>query len=277
MPHKYENRRTFSLSPSEGLEVRYYVTKDSIEHEPHVFPPHVHDFLELYVLLEGDVSFMVEDKIFSLRPGDVVLSKPNELHHCVLNSKSVHRHACLWIDSTSKTLAAPFLAVPSGVGNLIRPTEEDAAALLAALLRLDEENGELDSLEHLHLLCEMLCLVRRNIQAQVVEEDTHPPLLQCILHDIAEHYREITDLDYFTEQYFISRSTLNRLFRQHLGTTPHMYLETKRLAYSRELLKQGKSVTEACMESGFCDCSHFIRLFRNRFEITPLQYKNSNA
>ena len=277
MPHKYQNRRTFSLAASEGLEVRYYVSREDKEYEPRVFPPHVHDFLELYILLEGDVSFMVEDKIFSLRPGDVVLSKPNELHHCVLNSTSVHRHACFWIDATSKTLAAPFLTVPSGAGNLIRPTEEDSVAILDILLHLAEEGEGFDSLEHLRLLCEMLCLVRRNIQVQEVEEEMHPPLLQCILRDMAEYYREIADLDYFTDKYFISRSTLNRLFRQHLGTTPHMYLETKRLAHSRELLKQGKSVTEACTESGFCDCSHFIRLFRNRFEITPLQYKNSNA
>lgn len=277
MPQKNTNRRTFSLAADEGLEVRYYVNTDSEEHEPHIFPPHVHDYLELYILMEGDASFIVEDKIFTLRPGDAVLSKPNELHRCVLNSASLHRHACFWIDAASKTLATPFLAVPSGPDSLIRPTEEDAASILGLLHLLAEESEETDPLEHLRMLCELLCLVRRNIRAKEPEKGTHPAILQCILQDMAEHYREITDLDYFTDKYFISRSTLNRLFREHLHTTPHMYLETKRLARSRELLKQGKSVTEACTEAGFCDCSHFIRLFRKRFEITPLQYKNSNA
>lgn len=275
MPHKSTNRRTFSLAADEGLEVRYYFCDGEEVGAPRVFPPHVHDFLELYILIEGDVSFMVEDRLFSLRPGDVVLSKPNEMHHCILNSISKHRHACFWVDTSAKTLIAPFLAVPLGDANLVRPTEEDAGAIEATLYRLYEE--DVDQMEHLCLLCDLLFRVRRNISERQTVDPMLPPLLQSILCDIAECYRDIDDLDYFTEKYFISRSTLNRLFREYLHTTPHMYLETKRLARSRELLKQGKSVTEACTEAGFCDCSHFIRLFRQRFEITPLQYKNSNA
>jgi AraC-like DNA-binding protein len=54
-----------------------------------------------------------------------------------------------------------------------------------------------------------------------------------------------------------------------------MYLESKRLAHSQILLKEGKSVLDACMESGFSDYSNYIRLFKRRFMITPKQYKDS--
>ena len=55
-----------------------------------------------------------------------------------------------------------------------------------------------------------------------------------------------------------------------------MYIETKRLSYSRLLLNSGKSVLAACMESGFPDYSNYIRLFKGRFKITPNQYKNAS-
>ena len=52
-----------------------------------------------------------------------------------------------------------------------------------------------------------------------------------------------------------------------------MYLETKKLAYSRMLLKEGMPVADACSLAGFSDYSNFIRLFRLRFGITPNKYK----
>ena len=66
-----------------------------------------------------------------------------------------------------------------------------------------------------------------------------------------------------------------RLFKEHLNTTPKTYLESKRLVHSQILLKEGKSVLDACMESGFPDYSNYIRLFKRRFGVTPKQYKDS--
>jgi len=270
-----EQHRTYAIPLSEGYEVHYYVSADGDEQQARIFPPHVHDCLEMYILMEGDASFMVEQHLFALRAGDIVISKPNEMHHCILNSNSPHRHACFWIETHCEWLSAPFYSHRAGEGNLIRPTKEDSQKIQDLLLVLEDETKTADSLEHLRLLTELFCYIKRNFQAGVAAVQNHPPVLQAILNDIAEHYRDIHDLDYLSEKYFISRSTLSRLFRQHLHTTPHLYLETKRLARSRELLRQGKSVTEACMEAGFCDCSHYIRIFRSRFGITPLQYKNS--
>ncbi len=68
-------------------------------------------------------------------------------------------------------------------------------------------------------------------------------------------------------------ATLNRYFRTHLHTTPREYIEAKRFAFSLELLKNGASVTAACTEAGFTDCSHFIVLFKKKFGVTPHRYK----
>lgn len=270
------DRHTLIL-PEEGrLEIRYYISEDAEEYHAHTFPPHVHDFLELYVLLEGDASFMVEQNIYPLSPGDIVVSKPNELHHCILNSRSRHCHACFWIDADSELIASPFLSSPKGEGNYIHPDPEDAKKLLYLMQQLNATNVSNDLLHGLSLAFDFLCIARQSIKTTVAAaNESLPPILQTILEDIGTHYREIRDLDYFTDKYFISRSTLGRLFHQYLHTTPRLYLETKRLARSRQLLREGRSVTEACTEAGFCDCSHFIRLFRRRFDVTPLQYKNS--
>ena len=89
--------------------------------------------------------------------------------------------------------------------------------------------------------------------------------------------RKISFITLFTRTYFVSQSTLCRMFRKHLQTTPRLYLESKRLAHSRRLLREGKSVLDACYESGFSDYSNYIRLFKRRFSVTPGQYRSGDV
>jgi len=60
-----------------------------------------------------------------------------------------------------------------------------------------------------------------------------------------------------------------RVFRQLVGTPPHRYLMEVRLERARTFLLDGRSVTDACFESGFWNLSHFIRLFARRFGCVP--------
>ena len=97
---------SFRIPDGLGMHVRYYLQNNSRMDEARSFPPHVHDRYELYVLIEGDASFMVENRLYNLRPGDAVFSRPNEIHNCVLNSDSVHKHFCIslhvWHDGNDK-------------------------------------------------------------------------------------------------------------------------------------------------------------------------------
>ena len=68
-------------------------------------------------------------------------------------------------------------------------------------------------------------------------------------------------------------STAERLFREYIGLTPLKYITEKRFDKARALLKCGKNVTEAALESGFCDSSYFILQFRKRYGITPNAFR----
>ena len=257
------------------FRMEYYMNRSEKIVAAQVFPPHVHDVLELYILLEGDASFVVEHSLYRLSPGDIVISKPNEMHHCILNTDSTHKHLCLWFDSNCDFLFSDFLAHDFGSDNICTPTAEDFEKIRQICLELHRVSGEgNDEQGEFRLAVDLLYYIRRNLGAGERRE-TLPPLLQSILTDINNELPSINSLSYFMEKYFISASTLSRMFRKHLRASPKVYLETKRLAYARILLKRGLSVADACAEAGFPDYSNFIRLFRTRFGVTPLQYRNS--
>lgn len=258
-----------------GYRVKYYFSDSISEENPKNWTPHIHDTLELYVLVEGDVSFAVESSTHKLTPGDAIITKPNEIHNCILNSRSVHRHLCFWFDTSSDLIFKDFLAHDYGRGNHISPSAEAKAQLLPLYRRIVEAHERGDTFTEFYLSLEILGIFRQHLTLRDTEDADYPPLMREILLDVTENIARIKNLDYLSAKYYLSQSTLYRLFRTYLNTTPRQYIETKRLAYSRKLLKNGLSVKDTAREAGFSNESNFIRLFKSRFGITPRGYKMS--
>ena len=257
-------------------ELQYYCLDGSELHSER-FAPHIHDCLEFYLLMEGDVSFLVGENLCRLQPGDAVLSRPNEVHNCVLNKETVHKHYCFWFRSDSEFLFGDFLHTGTGKQNLLSPATDaarreilDTAAALASLYEKNEPLAEYAAMVKLLSLWHD-CLGTPDTGEKLPEE------LQLILEDLSKNLSKIHELSYFLDKYDISSFRLRELFRKYFQMTPKTYLENRRLAYSRELLREGRSVTDACVESGFPDLSNYIRLFRTRFGMAPSQYRRADA
>lgn len=224
--------------------------------------------------LEGDASFAVEKFVYRLQPGDAVIVRPNERHHCILNTHSVHKFLCLWFNTASELLFQDFLTYEYGENSHIVPDLQTKEKLLGIYATLKEAGLREDTYRQFFTTLELLDIFRKFLPS-ARHPHALPQLLTQILGDMDENFRSIRSLEQLCENYFISTSTLNRLFRRYLGTSPGLYLESKRLAHSRLLLKRGETVLDACLESGFPDCSNYIRLFKKHFGMTPGQYKNT--
>ena len=73
-----------------------------------------------------------------------------------------------------------------------------------------------------------------------------------------------------------SLSSFKRDFQTHFQESPGKWLLQKRLDYSAALLRSSKmNVTEIAFESGFEDVSHFSRVFKERFRVPPMIYRES--
>lgn len=71
-----------------------------------------------------------------------------------------------------------------------------------------------------------------------------------------------------------SLSSFKRDFHAAYNATPHRWLMQKRLTHSRHLLRTtDKAVSDIAFECGFENNSHFSRLFKENYNISPLQYR----
>ncbi len=67
----------------------------------------------------------------------------------------------------------------------------------------------------------------------------------------------------------LSRFTLARQFRAHVGTSPHRYQVMRRLAFARRRLHDGSPPAAVAAEAGFADQAHFSRWFKAAYGLTP--------
>ncbi|MBQ3723268.1 MAG: helix-turn-helix transcriptional regulator [Bacteroidales bacterium] len=75
-----------------------------------------------------------------------------------------------------------------------------------------------------------------------------------------------------------SLSAFNRDFRRIFGEPPQKWLIRRRLELARELLAKGDvRVQDAMADAGFCNFSHFSRVYKARFGYPPSEEKKHDA
>lgn len=257
-----------SVSPFEIMAS--YAEIDGYSDE-NVYDSHVHEECEIYVNLSGDVSFMVEKTLYPIKPKSVIITKPFEYHRCIYNNpKALHRH--FWIllpPSGNQALLGAFFDRRKGENNLIELDDEDAGKMLSALTKMTED-GVSSAEKYLGFFTLLSILSKAKLSE---ERDIMPGDVKLAVDFVNRHLAESITVKQIADSAHVSVNTLERHFAESCGMTPREYIREKRLASSARLLKNGRSVTDSALESGFVNTSHFISLFKKKFGTTPLKYK----
>ena len=265
----------FSLVASDALRFGLIHRRDlRFPDDPLADSLHIHEYVEILFNVSGDISFLVGDRLIPIRVGDAVVSRKGEIHMCIYNTRTVHEYYCLWIDTDFLDDILPFLSA-CDTSPVFSLEEEDRVKMYTLLEKLERAASDSEKrLDQSAYLLSLLSLMQGAHSGNDVK-DSIPEEFSRILKKIDEDFTRIQRLSDIEGAQFISPATLNRWFRKYIRLSPKEFIEAKKLSYAASLLTSGKSVTEACMSSGFSDCSHFIMLFKKKFGETPLKYKKS--
>jgi len=101
--------------------------------------------------------------------------------------------------------------------------------------------------------------------------DEYKPLLQDIMDANFTFNLSLAEFARIAQR---SLASFKREFFETYHTSPGKWLTQKRLEYANHLLDTGsKNVTEIAYDSGFESASHFSRVFKEKFGLSPLQYR----
>lgn len=234
---------------------------------------HIHSTCEVYVNLTGDVAFAVEDRLYPITRGSVILTRPYEYHHCIYRSNLPHSH--YWITFSAEQgqdFLKPFFHREKGMDNRIQLNEEELGQLCRVLDGFLQ--GELDLLERRIQILRFFQILGKGAQIPAAEAyEKWPPAVAAALRYMDDNLEQDMDAVTLAKAGHVSVNTLERHFRESLGVSPIVMLRKKRLIASMMLLRNGESVTDAARKCGFPDYSNYIQLFRKHFGMTPGKYK----
>ncbi len=97
-----------------------------------------------------------------------------------------------------------------------------------------------------------------------------PQNLRDIMELMAANIEEPISVDELAVCIDISRRQIERLFQNHLDTSPGRYYLELRITHARRLLLQSnESITNIALASGFVSTSHFSNCYKDYFGVSP--------
>jgi len=232
---------------------------------------HTHSEFELYVNLSGDVSFLVENSLYELTRGDVIVARPGEYHHCVYRSGAPHKLFWILFDCQKNKEVLDFLK-EGFRENYISPKDNLREELIELCYAL--YNGALTDEEKIYAFFRVFAILKQS-KNNANEKSALPEDLCKIIEYIDCHINEEIIVADIVKALYISHRTLERRFKEGLNTTPLQYIRKKKLMLAAKLMIEGESVLSAGLNVGYNDNSYFIELFKRYYGVTPYQYKKN--
>ena len=265
-----------------SFPIRFAYTRNVESPENHKL--HINKFLEIYIYVKGDADYIVGDSYFTLKRGDIVLINQYETHKAVLKKRCFYErfYILVPIDSFDDFYFDPFKKINTKFVSLAAGEREHALSILyeiAATLKDDE--SEQGSFKAYGLFLQFLSLISysfsKDDKAEKEQERPSrlPKYISEILKYIDQNAAKIESVEELARKFGLSMPYLSATFKAKIGTPIKSYIQAKKIACAKELLDKDYSVTDACYESGFNDCSYFIKVFKRHIGVTPYRYKNS--
>lgn len=235
----------------------------------HGFDPHRHDTYAIGHTIHGVQSFRYRGAARTSVPGQVFVLHPDEAHDGRAGTHDGFRYRILYVEPRliHDALHETHRALPF-VCDVVSDDPVLARAILPALEELETALEDLQRDQIIQRLADALAAADTTM-ARPRSPARHWRAVararDCLDANVRNGVSS-SDLEALTG---LSRYDLARQFRACLGTSPYRYLVMRRLDRARALIREGTSLADAALASGFADQSHLTRHFKRAYGVSP--------
>ncbi len=261
--------------------------------------PHWHYFMEIIYTLEGNGIMCCDNQTFYTSPGDLVLFPPQTVHSIYTTADTPLQYGVLKFDlgqlfpgtdySSATFAGVHFPSLFAHARNdekaCLCLTAEQLSSLpikdlvIRCITEMEQQQFGYRMLVRscLHtLLLEVIRIWRKNgfdtDQAFMLPKEADS--LYSITEYIDTHSHLPLKVEDLAERCHMSYSYFAKVFRETYGRSCKKYIEFIRICKAEDLLRfTNLDLNYISQETGFSDCSHFIRVFKREKGITPKQFR----
>lgn len=259
--------------------------------EYNMYNYHLHQEFEIYYLLSGERKYFINNTIYKIQQGNLILIDANEIHKTGNIGQQSHERTVLNFSPSFLKEFYPYISQlrlldcfnsKYRVLPLSFQYKKNVEVILNKMLDLTQKQSDFnDTRKKFYLqilLCELLVLIDNFIDELKEKEYEytqliHPKISEIIKY-INEHYQEFITLEDMANRFKMSTSYLSKLFYKTTNFTFTQYLNSVRIKNSKYLLENPEyRIIDVAQKSGFNSNTHFTRVFKNVTGVSPTEYR----
>lgn len=231
--------------------------------------PHYHSLYEIYFMIEGNCAYFIDNKIYSVQAGDIVIIPGGVIHHTKYDDIS---HSRILINCAERYIPSALHSGHfSGVYLYRNPAlSEEICRILG---KIEQEYELKDKISDEVISCHthsLFYLLMRNEDTCIAIDDGNKVIEQAVAY-IRENFASDITLSFLSKKFSVSPEHFSRVFKKETGLGFSKYLNSLRLQHAEQLLKsaEGQNITKIAEECGFEDSNYFSKKFKEMYGIAP--------
>ncbi len=261
----------------------------------YIFDGERHDFWEFLYVDKGEITVKADEKAYSLKRGDIIFHRPNEFHNVQANGVTAPNLVVISFECVSPAMdffAGKILHLGDAEKNMLTSIVNEAMEafssdlsdpLLKKLEKRPNARPESEQLIKLHLCLFLITMLRKGNQLEksakistVFHEKSGKDKLGIVIEYLERHARERISQDDICRATLMSRSALQKLFKDHTGESPMDYARKIKIDAAKTLMREGfGTISEISNELGYASIHYFSRQFHAIAGMTPREYAGS--
>lgn len=243
------------------------------------FNLHLHDFYELEIVTKGSCSECLNGEYFNISEGDVYILTPSDIHNFVLPEDDGHVeifNVSFYKDYVTEHIREYLEKINTPIVPKVDPEQFKLIYSLATQAKeaLLSDNPYKNAASE-HMLSSILCMLlgMENTFNKIMTKNKSR--ISLILDYISKNYANDLCLGDTADKFSISKYYLSTILSDNLGKGFREILNIYRLRQAtNELLTTDKAITDICYDAGYQNFSHFSRVFKQHFGMTPTEYRS---
>lgn len=271
------------LSPNEKLDnVVYDISHFKLDQNVN---EHTHDCIEMVFVVSGNAVQIINGKRESVYGGCITIIHPGCTHGFEkVKSLELYNISCVpnLLENLGVSLAffrnkKNFFEGENGFSSLrlIGMTSYDILSLIATMFELYHDKN--DQERHFKLRSFFSILLILLIQNYKPAVDRKCLSLDELIVYIDSSYQEKLSLSDLAKKNGMSVARFQVKFKEKFGISPMKYLQELRLKHGRELVDTTDlSIKIIAEKTGFYDSNYFIKVFSDKFGVSPRKWREQN-
>ena len=254
--------------------------------EPPELRLHLHNFYEFLYFKGGNASYIVENTLYTASPGDLFITRPDEMHTISFHSDDLYeRHFIQISPEYMKDVDFDLLYL---INQKQPGTMNRIPADIVKSYGLDEYFTMVEQYV-VNRVPESDILIKTYIIQMIVKinsalREYSEPSVDVALDDtriieikkfIDKHINDDLSLEFLCENFYISKYHLCRIFKSYTGLTVKEYINARRITIAKQMIFEGYNITSVCFECGFKDYSNFYKTFKKFTDKSPREFFKS--